>query len=252
METSLKLGGGTASRSYAPHVGPLKTLGRSPSAAAIAGEGADFSMSETHTNRAYCNQCGKLVLAVKETRANQVFLVKNCADCGRTECLVSGDATRYDAKQAGLAVGARGGILVNEFMQTSDPDIYAAGDCVEIPHLITGARVHAPYGDLANLEGRVVGQNVVNGPQVKFPGTLHTGVCKVFDRCAWASARSSFRWAPCESAWRTCRWTKVEIVCYCKISLRGYEAAGLLQAHGFTNVKVMEGGVMAWPFAREK
>jgi rhodanese-related sulfurtransferase len=43
-----------------------------------------------------------------------------------------------------------------------------------------------------------------------------------------------------------------EIVCYCKISLRGYEAAGLLQANGWTNVKVMEGGIMAWPFAREK
>jgi rhodanese-related sulfurtransferase len=37
-----------------------------------------------------------------------------------------------------------------------------------------------------------------------------------------------------------------------KISLRGYEAASLLEAHGWTNVKVMEGGIMAWPFAREK
>jgi len=43
-----------------------------------------------------------------------------------------------------------------------------------------------------------------------------------------------------------------EIVCFCKISLRGYEAAGLLKANGWTNVKVMEGGIMAWPFAREK
>jgi rhodanese-related sulfurtransferase len=43
-----------------------------------------------------------------------------------------------------------------------------------------------------------------------------------------------------------------EIICYCKISLRGYEAASLLEAHGWTNVKVMEGGLMAWPFPREK
>ena len=43
-----------------------------------------------------------------------------------------------------------------------------------------------------------------------------------------------------------------EIICFCKISLRGYEAASLLEAHGWTNVKVMEGGIMAWPFAREK
>jgi rhodanese-related sulfurtransferase len=43
-----------------------------------------------------------------------------------------------------------------------------------------------------------------------------------------------------------------EIICFCKISLRGYEAASLLLANGWTNVKVMEGGIMAWPFAREK
>lgn len=43
-----------------------------------------------------------------------------------------------------------------------------------------------------------------------------------------------------------------EIICYCKISLRGYEAARVLEANGWRNVKVMEGGLMAWPFHREK
>lgn len=43
-----------------------------------------------------------------------------------------------------------------------------------------------------------------------------------------------------------------EIICYCKISLRGYEAARVLEANGWKNVKVMEGGLMAWPFYREK
>ncbi|MEN6474959.1 MAG: rhodanese-like domain-containing protein, partial [Syntrophaceae bacterium] len=43
-----------------------------------------------------------------------------------------------------------------------------------------------------------------------------------------------------------------EIICYCKISLRGYEAALVLEAHGWKNVRVMEGGIMAWPYAREK
>ena len=43
-----------------------------------------------------------------------------------------------------------------------------------------------------------------------------------------------------------------EIICYCKISLRGYEAALLLESHGWTNVKVMEGGVVTWPYPREK
>jgi NADPH-dependent 2,4-dienoyl-CoA reductase/sulfur reductase-like enzyme/rhodanese-related sulfurtransferase len=85
------------------------------------------------------------------------------------------------AKEAGLTIGETGGILVDEYMQTSDPDIYAIGDCVEIPHLITHKSVHAPFGDLANLQGRVAGENLIAGNVVKFPGTIQTGICKVFD-----------------------------------------------------------------------
>lgn len=85
------------------------------------------------------------------------------------------------AKDAGIEIGHTGGIKVNEYMQTNDPDIYAAGDCVEILNLITGKSVHAPYGDLANLEGRVAGENVITGNVAKFPGTIQTGICKVFD-----------------------------------------------------------------------
>ncbi len=303
------------------------------------------------------------------------------------------------AAEAGLEVGERGGITVNAFLQTSDPDIYAAGDCIEIPNRITGKNVHAPYGDLANLEGRIVGQNVVNGPAVTFPGTFQTGICKVFDFGAGATGLSernakaagfetvnvvsaspdkpgfmggkllvmkmvaekstgkllgvqcvgpgdvSKRIASAAMALQggltitdltvadlpyappfspaidnfiatahvlenkmtsrmtgiSCRDVKAkvdagedcfildtrgpdefdqmrlgigevliplgalrkrmnelpedkskEIICYCKISLRGYEAESLLEAHGWTNVKVMEGGIMTWPFAREK
>jgi rhodanese-related sulfurtransferase len=43
-----------------------------------------------------------------------------------------------------------------------------------------------------------------------------------------------------------------EIICYCKVSLRGYEAALVLEANGWRNVRVMEGGIMAWPYPREK
>jgi NADPH-dependent 2,4-dienoyl-CoA reductase/sulfur reductase-like enzyme/rhodanese-related sulfurtransferase len=303
------------------------------------------------------------------------------------------------AVEAGLEVGERGGITVNDFLQTSDPDIYAAGDCIEIPHRITGQTIHAPYGDLANLEGRVVGQNVIEGPKVRFPGTFQTGICKVFDYGAGATGLSernaeaagfetvsvvtaapdkpgfmgarllvmkmvaekssgkllgvqcvgpgdvSKRIASAAMALQggltvtdlvtadlpyappfspaidnfiatahvlenkmsgrmtgiSCRDVKEkidvgetpyildtrgpdeyeqmrlgigevliplgalrkrmdelpedksrEIICFCKISLRGYEAASLLQAYGWSNVKVMEGGIMTWPFAREK
>lgn len=85
------------------------------------------------------------------------------------------------AKEAGIEIGPLGGIKVNEFMQTNDPDIYAVGDCCEIRNLITGKNVLAPYGDLANLEGRAAGENVIMGNKASFPGTIQTGICKLFD-----------------------------------------------------------------------
>ena len=66
-------------------------------------------------------------------------------------------------------------------MQTSDPDIYAVGDCVECKSLISGQWLRAPYGDIANLQGRVAGQNVINANSASFPGITQTGICKIFD-----------------------------------------------------------------------
>jgi len=304
------------------------------------------------------------------------------------------------AKEAGLAIGETGGILVDEYMQTVDPDIYAIGDCVEIPHLITRKPVHAPFGDLANLQGRVAGENLISGNVVKFPGTIQTGICKVFDYgvgstglseknalklgytdietvvnasldkpgfmngnllitkllvekrsgkilgaqvigpgdvskqvAIWAMAikgqfnvddmvnadlpyappfslaidhsvatahvmqnklKGLFRGISAEQLKDKLRnkepmllldvrnpneFEEVrlgigerlvplgqlrnrlgempedksrEIITWCKISLRGYEAALILQANGYTNVKVLEGGIVAWPWSREK
>lgn len=304
------------------------------------------------------------------------------------------------AEDAELAIGKTGGIKVNEFMQTSDPDIYAVGDCVEIPNLITDLPVHAPYGDLANLQGRIVGENLISGNVSKFPGTIQTGICKVFDYgvgstglseqnairqgyknletvvnasldkpgfmngkllitklivdksteqilgaqvigpgdvskqvAIWAMAikgmltvedmvNADLPYAPpyslaIDHSIATAhvmqnklkglftgisaeqfkeklkkndsmflldvrnpdefeqmrmglgekliplgqlrkRMTELpedknaEIITWCKISLRGYEAALILQANGYTNVKVLEGGIMAWPWSREK
>jgi rhodanese-related sulfurtransferase len=304
------------------------------------------------------------------------------------------------AKDAGLTIGATGGIEVNEYMQTSDPDIYAIGDCVETLHRITGKKVLAPYGDLANLQGRVAGENAILGNEVTFPGTIQTGICKVFDFSAGSTGLSETAAkkngyediitvinastdkpnfmngllvitklvaekktgkilgaqcvGPGNVAKQIAQWamaiqagmhvedivnadlpyappfslaidhfiasahlmqnkmkgrlkgispTEVrkmldnkdrpffldargpdeyeqmrlgigetliplgalrkrlgelpqdknkEIICYCKISLRGYESALVLEANGWTNVKVMEGGIVAWPYAREK
>lgn len=305
------------------------------------------------------------------------------------------------AREAGLKVGELGGILVDEYMATSDPDIYAAGDCVEIKHLITGKNVLAPMGDLANLQGRVAGENAMCGNSIVFPGTIHTAICKAFDFAAGSTGltektarenaidnvetvvnaspdkpgfmgagllvskimvdKSSKRilgyqcvgngdvsrqlataamaiqgemtldrlvcadlpYAPpfslaidhfiasahivenklkgrlktilAEEVYQKTKNGDVrpflldgrgpdeyevlrlgigekyipvgalrgrldelpadkdaEIICFCKISMRGYETALILEDNGWTNVKVMEGGIVAWPYQREK
>lgn len=84
------------------------------------------------------------------------------------------------AKKAGLKVTENGAIDVNEFLQTSDPDIYAGGDCVENVHLLTGKNIYAPLGSTANKHGRFIADHIT-GESSPFPGVLGTGICKVFD-----------------------------------------------------------------------
>jgi pyruvate/2-oxoglutarate dehydrogenase complex dihydrolipoamide dehydrogenase (E3) component/rhodanese-related sulfurtransferase len=84
------------------------------------------------------------------------------------------------AQDAGLEIGEFGGIVVNEYLQTSDPDIYAGGDCVENRHLITGQPVYTPMGSTANKHGRVIADNIM-GYEERFKGVLGTAVVKVFD-----------------------------------------------------------------------
>jgi NADPH-dependent 2,4-dienoyl-CoA reductase/sulfur reductase-like enzyme/rhodanese-related sulfurtransferase len=94
------------------------------------------------------------------------------------------------AAEAGLALGERKGIAVNEYMQTSDPDIYAVGDCVQIPNLLTGESIHAPYGDLANIQGRIAARNIIEGNHLPYHGTIQTGICKVFEYAAGSTGLS--------------------------------------------------------------
>jgi NADPH-dependent 2,4-dienoyl-CoA reductase/sulfur reductase-like enzyme/rhodanese-related sulfurtransferase len=84
------------------------------------------------------------------------------------------------AKQAGLKIGETGAIWVNEKMETSAEGIYAAGDCAETTHLVTGKKVWIPLGSIANKQGRVVGVNVCGG-NATFPGVMGTAVFKTFD-----------------------------------------------------------------------
>jgi NADPH-dependent 2,4-dienoyl-CoA reductase/sulfur reductase-like enzyme len=64
------------------------------------------------------------------------------------------------ARDAGLGVAPWGGIRVNHRLQTTDPDIYSAGDCIATTHLVTGKETFAPFGSLANRQGRIVAENI--------------------------------------------------------------------------------------------
>jgi rhodanese-related sulfurtransferase len=84
------------------------------------------------------------------------------------------------AKEAGLAVGPIGGIQVDECLRTSDPRIYAGGDCVEMTHLVSGTPIHLPLGSIANRHGRVIGTNAAGG-HATFPGVVGNFCIKIFD-----------------------------------------------------------------------
>ncbi len=83
------------------------------------------------------------------------------------------------AKNAGIELGIAGSIKVNSRMETSIPDIYACGDCVEHIHLVTGKAVWRPLGSTANKTGRIAGDAVTGGP-LEFRGILGTGIFSVF------------------------------------------------------------------------
>jgi len=85
------------------------------------------------------------------------------------------------AKEAGLELGERGHIVVNEYLQTSDPDIYAIGDVIEVYNPIIGKKVPLPLAWPANLQGRIVADNVVFGNVRKYKGTIGVAIAKVFD-----------------------------------------------------------------------
>ncbi len=84
------------------------------------------------------------------------------------------------ARECGLAIGPLGGISVDEHLRTSDPDIFAGGDCVENRHRITGEPVFAPMGSTSNKHGRVIGDNLTGG-STRYPGVLGTVILKIFD-----------------------------------------------------------------------
>jgi NADPH-dependent 2,4-dienoyl-CoA reductase/sulfur reductase-like enzyme/rhodanese-related sulfurtransferase len=92
------------------------------------------------------------------------------------------------AKTAGLAIGERGGILVDDQMRTSVPDIFAVGDAIEVRDHVTGAQAHVPLAGPANRQGRIAAE-VIAGRDSRFRGTQGTAIIGVFGgAAAWTGA----------------------------------------------------------------
>ena len=87
------------------------------------------------------------------------------------------------AVDAGLEVGPRGGIRVNDHLQTSDPNIYAVGDAIEVKDVVSGDPTQVPLAGPANRQGRIAADNVF-GRSVTYRGTLGTAIVGVFERTA--------------------------------------------------------------------
>ncbi|MFZ4582527.1 MAG: FAD-dependent oxidoreductase [Paludibacter sp.] len=87
------------------------------------------------------------------------------------------------ANETGLEIGEAGGLLVNEYMQTSDADIYAAGDMVEIEHRVNGIKVRIPLAGPANRQGRIAAENALGGKH-SYKGSIGTSIVCVFEAVA--------------------------------------------------------------------
>ena len=84
------------------------------------------------------------------------------------------------ARKAGIKIGQTGSIETNEFLQTSDPDIFSAGDCAESVDIVTGRKVRGLLASTAHRQGRVAGVNAAGGRE-RFVGSVQTIIMKVFD-----------------------------------------------------------------------
>jgi NADPH-dependent 2,4-dienoyl-CoA reductase/sulfur reductase-like enzyme/rhodanese-related sulfurtransferase len=130
----------------------------------------EFYLNEAVT--AFESRLGKLVVKLSSGKELRVDLA------------IIGVGVRPDsslAREADLEIGERGGIRVNEFLQTSDPHIYALGDAIEFPHPLLGKPMSIYLAGPANKQGRIVADNIVLGNKRVYKGSLATAIAKVFD-----------------------------------------------------------------------
>jgi NADPH-dependent 2,4-dienoyl-CoA reductase/sulfur reductase-like enzyme/rhodanese-related sulfurtransferase len=153
----------------------------------------DFArMLETHLREsgvAVFTGEGASAIEGKDGKVCRVVTPKRTLEADLVVMAVGVRARSELAQEAGLLVSAMGNIMVNERLQTSDPNIYAAGDCIEVKNSITGKGSIAPMGSLANKEGRIVGDNIAGIP-TKYKGWIGSFIMKAFERCIAATGLS--------------------------------------------------------------
>ncbi len=136
---------------------------------------------------------GERVLKINGTEETGVESVETTAGTLPCQLVILATGIRPNselAANAGLALGKNRGILVDHCMRTTDPDIYAGGDCVEVMNLVNGQTLLMPLGSLANRQGRIIASNI-NGRCEQFKGTVGTFCIKVFEM-AFATAGLTF------------------------------------------------------------
>ena len=140
---------------------------------------------------------------IKARRYKQTSLLERISTAAAT--LKSGRKLRTDmvllsvgvkpetklAVESGIAIGETGGIAVNEYMQTNDPDIYALGDAVEVEHPLIHRKMLIPLAGPANKQGRIAADNIVLGNRRRYSGTIGTAIAKIFDLSVAATGLSA-------------------------------------------------------------
>jgi len=128
----------------------------------------------------YLSSPVKSLIAGENGAVAQVETVNGLIDTDAVLLAIGTRPTVDLARSAGLELGVTGAIKVNSSLQTSDPVIYAGGDCVENIDLLTGQPVYTPLASTANKHGRVIADNIA-GRDAKFPGIAKTSVLQCFD-----------------------------------------------------------------------
>ncbi len=132
-----------------------------------------------------------------EPRPNEIVVVLESGRRLEADFVVLSIGVRPEsglAKDAGLELGPRGHIVVDEFQRTSDPDIYAAGDAVEARDAILGGKISVPLGGPANRQGRLVADHIFRPDKARpYPGSVGTAIVRTFDAVAGMAGWSEKR-----------------------------------------------------------